>query len=67
MAYLFATAAIAGAVGGLTSYGIGFMDNNPNGATISIGDPGYVEPPGNAGCRAWRWTLRFVPPSWMIS
>lgn len=55
MAYLFTTAAIAGAVGGLVSYGIGFMDNDPNDASTTPGDPGYVVPPGTAGWRAWRW------------
>lgn len=55
MAYLFATAAIAGALGGLVSYGIGFMDNDPNGVTTNPGDADYVIPPGTAGWRAWRW------------
>ncbi|GIZ37800.1 hypothetical protein CKM354_000123400 [Cercospora kikuchii] len=55
MAYLFATAAIAGAVGGLVSYGIGFMDNDPNPVNVNPGDPEYVTPPGTAGWRAWRW------------
>jgi MFS family permease len=39
-AYLFATAAISGAAGGLVAYAIGFLDNNGE---------------GTAGWRAWRW------------
>ncbi|TFL00698.1 major facilitator superfamily domain-containing protein [Pterulicium gracile] len=44
-AYFYATSAVAGAIGGLTSYGIGFMDNN--GA-------------GTAGWRAWRWIFLII-------
>lgn len=65
MAYLFATAAIAGAVGGLVSFGIGMMDNDPNDANTNPGDPGYVEPPGTAGWRAWRWIFAVCHFQWI--
>lgn len=59
--YLFVSAAIAGACGGLLAFGIGHMDGEFLQSTIntppSTAAPIRLTQPGVAGQRGWRWIM----------